>query len=165
MSLTDLKRTKPSILSDRETALTLEALIKALQEGEQGYRIAAAGSTIPDMQRSFAMESTTRAHFALELQTLARAFDAASEICPSVAGGLHRGGNEVKSAFTGKDDLTILLDCERGEDSALRVFREALGLALPDSIRPIIVRQAAEVHSAHDRIRARRDQLSAAWAR
>jgi uncharacterized protein (TIGR02284 family) len=76
----------------------------------------------------------------------------------STAGALHRAWINLKSAITSKDDHAILAECERGEDSAIKEYREAMEKEeLSSPVRDIISRQFTEVRSAHDRIKELRD--------
>jgi uncharacterized protein (TIGR02284 family) len=59
----------------------------------------------------------------------------------------------IKAAITGRDDGVVLSECERGEDSAVASYREALGADLPAPVRAVIERQFSEVRQAHDRVR------------
>ena len=72
----------------------------------------------------------------------------------TVAGALHHGWMNIKSAVTGDDDNAIITECERGEDSALSAYRDALGKDMPAGVRSIVERQFSQVKQAHDRIRA-----------
>jgi uncharacterized protein (TIGR02284 family) len=72
----------------------------------------------------------------------------------SVAATLHRGWINMKSAVTGEDENAVLAECERGEDSAVANYKDALADEnLPSDVRSIIERQYAQVQEAHDRIR------------
>jgi len=74
---------------------------------------------------------------------------------------MHRAWINLKSAIAKRDDHAILAECERGEDSAVKEYKEAIeeeNLAAPT--REIISRQYAEVQSAHDRIKLFRDTMA-----
>ncbi|MEY2537189.1 MAG: hypothetical protein QOG67_929, partial [Verrucomicrobiota bacterium] len=76
----------------------------------------------------------------------------------SASGAMHRAWIDLKSAITSGDDHAILSECERGEDSAIKEYKEAMEeeeLSAP--IRDIISRQYSEVQGAHDRIKVLRD--------
>jgi uncharacterized protein (TIGR02284 family) len=53
----------------------------------------------------------------------------------------------------GNDEAAIVSECERGEDSAVDQYQEALAEDLPMDVRQIINRQYAAIKSAHDRVR------------
>ncbi len=72
----------------------------------------------------------------------------------SVAATLHRGWINIKSAVTGEDENAVIAECERGEDSAVANYKDALADGnLPADIRSIVERQSAQIKEAHDRIR------------
>ena len=75
----------------------------------------------------------------------------------SVAGSLHRGWLNLKSALTGKDDHAVCRR-ERGEDGAVKNYKDALAKNnLPGDLRTIIQRQFAQVQAAHDQVGSLRD--------
>jgi uncharacterized protein (TIGR02284 family) len=60
----------------------------------------------------------------------------------------------IKSVVTGRDDQKIIAEAERGEDVAKAAYAQALGQLLPGQVRSLVERQAAQVRSAHDQVRA-----------
>jgi uncharacterized protein (TIGR02284 family) len=73
----------------------------------------------------------------------------------SVAATLHRGWINIKSAVTGADENAVIAECERGEDSAVSNYQDALNdQNLPADIRSIVERQYTQIKDAHDRVRA-----------
>ena len=72
----------------------------------------------------------------------------------SLAGTVHRGWMNLKAAATRHEDGSIVAECERGEDVALKNFREALREPLPTDLQSLVERQYREIKEAHDRMRA-----------
>jgi uncharacterized protein (TIGR02284 family) len=70
---------------------------------------------------------------------------------------MHRVWINLKSAVTSGDDKAILSECERGEDSAVHEFEDAMNDGLTGQVREIVSHQFAEIKSAHDRVRQLRD--------
>ena len=114
------------------------------------------------MHEIFNEYSLQRARFAGELQNEAVALgESKPEDSSSAAGAMHRAWINLKSAIANHDDHAILAECERGEDSAVKEYKEAMeeeNLAAP--VREIISRQYAEVQNAHDRIKLFRDTMA-----
>jgi uncharacterized protein (TIGR02284 family) len=79
----------------------------------------------------------------------------------SIAGALHRGWVTLKASATKRTDLSILEECERGEDVAKARYRKALEENLPEDVRSIVQRQYDGVQRNHDQIRDLRDQYRA----
>jgi uncharacterized protein (TIGR02284 family) len=143
----------------KETISTINDLIETLKDGQEGFRQAAEAVKNPELKSLFNKFSMQRSRFAGELQSQAVALgESKPEDSSSAAGAMHRAWIDLKSAIAKRDDHAILAECERGEDSAVKEYKEAMeegNLSAP--VREIISRQYAEVQSAHDRIKQLRD--------
>ena len=136
-----------------DTISTLNNLIETCKDGQDGFRSAAGGVRDGELKTLFHTYSQQRAQFAAELQGEVRRLGGDPEKTGSTAAALHRGWINIKSAVTGEDEGAIVSECERGEDSAVRNYEEALRRDLPSDVRSIIERQFGQVKEAHDRIR------------
>ena len=142
-------------MADNDNVIsTLNGLIETCRDGQNGFQSAAEGVTNSELKTLFHGYSQQRAQFVGELQTEVRRLGGDPENMGSVAATLHRGWINIKSAVTGKDESAIIAECERGEDSAVSAYRDALDEDLPANVRTIIDRQYADIKQAHDRIRA-----------
>jgi len=133
---------------------TLNNLIETCKDGENGFRTAAEGVKNSELTTLFNTYSQQRAQFAAELQAEVRNLGGDPENTGSVAATLHRGWINIKSTVTGEDEAAVISECERGEDSAIKNYKEALSATLPANLQTIIQRQFTQVKEAHDRIRA-----------
>jgi len=147
----------------KETISTINDLIETLKDGQEGFRQAAEAVEDPELKSLFNEFSLQRSRFAGELQSQAVALgESKPEDSSSVAGAMHRAWINLKSAIAQRDDHAILAECERGEDSAVKEYLEAMGEEnLAGPVREIISRQYAEVQNAHDRIKQLRDTTAA----
>ena len=136
---------------------TLNGLIETCRDGQEGFKEAAEGVERSDLKSIFYEYSQQRASYVGDLQSLVQTLGGDPENTGSVAGTLHRGWINIKSAVTGQDDGAILNEAERGEDSAKNAYKDALALALPDYIRQTVEKQYAGVQEAHDKVKALRD--------
>jgi uncharacterized protein (TIGR02284 family) len=142
----------------REIVSTINGLIETLKDGQEGFKQAAEGVEDSGLKSLFQEYSQQRAKFAAELQTQARQLgEPEPEESSSAAGAMHRAWINLKSVVTSGDDHAILAECERGEDSAVKEFEEAMEDGLSSPIGEIISRQFSEVKIAHDRIKSLRD--------
>ena len=75
------------------------------------------------------------------------------------SGKIYRAWMDVKATFTGSDRLTVLSNCEFGEDAAQKAYKEAIAEQheLTDSARTLVSKQQAELKTAHDIIKEARD--------
>jgi uncharacterized protein (TIGR02284 family) len=136
---------------------TLNDLIETLKDGEEGFRLSASKVTDPTLRGQFQSLASQRASFASELQAEVAATGGEPAVSGSTSGAIHRGWMGLKTALTGNDDRAILVEAERGEDSAVKNYRTALGKDLPGGVRDVVDRQYRQVMIAHDQIRALRD--------
>jgi uncharacterized protein (TIGR02284 family) len=140
--------------SNEEVISTLNNLIETCRDGQNGFQTAAEGIKNPELKELFYGYSQQRASFVGELQDEVRRLGGDPENTGSVAATLHRGWMGIKSAITGEDEGAVISECERGEDSAVSNYRDALNTDTPANVRQIIERQFSAVKQAHDRIRS-----------
>jgi len=138
---------------NKEAISVLNDLIETLKDGEKGFRIAAQGVDRKDIQQLFLKYAEQRSKFVDELQREVRKLGGDPDESGSLAGAIHRGWINIKSVVTGQDEESVLAECERGEDSAVRNYEEALKKNLPESVRSLIQKQYTQVKEAHDTIR------------
>ncbi len=142
----------------KEIISTINSLIETLKDGEEGFKQAAEAVKDSYLKSLFNEFSQQRARFATELQSQAMNLgETEPEESSSTAGAMHRAWIDLKSAVTSGDDHAILAECERGEDSAVKEYEDALKADLPAPLDDIVSREYAEVKSAHDRIKGLRD--------
>ncbi len=141
-----------------EVISTINNLIETLKDGEKGFKEAADAVKDPQLKSLFQEYSQQRHRFATELQTQAQSLgESEPEKASSTAGAMHRAWINLKSAVTSGDDKAILSECERGEDSAVHEYEEAVRDGLTSPLQDIVSRQFSEIKSAHDRVKHLRD--------
>ncbi|HSI10351.1 MAG: PA2169 family four-helix-bundle protein [Rariglobus sp.] len=140
------------------TLKTLNDLIEVLKDGEQGFMTAATDVRFPDLSLVFSRYAMQRAEFAAELQARVLALGADVETSGSIAGSIHRGWINLKSALSTNEPHAVLAEAERGEDTAVAAYRKAIESAhLDTATQDIISRQYADVKAAHDHVKMLRD--------
>jgi uncharacterized protein (TIGR02284 family) len=142
----------------KEAISTINSLIETLKDGEKGFKEASEAVKDPQLKSLFEQYSQQRQRFATELQAEAAGLgELKPEKSSSAAGAMHRAWINLKSAVTSGDDGAILSECERGEDSAVHEYQEAIQDGLAGAAREIVSRQFVEIKSAHDRVKQLRD--------
>lgn len=136
----------------------LNDLVETSRDGEKGFRTAAEDTKNAELKAVFLRRAQDCAKGAADLQQLVTRLGGHAEEGGSVAGAVHRGWVNLKSAVSGRDDLAILEECERGEDVAKAKYRKALEETLPDDIRVVVQRQYDGVMRNHDQVRDLRDR-------
>lgn len=131
----------------------LNRLIETCRDGEKGYHQAAQGVENPELVELFENYSRQRGRFVAELEAEVRRLGGDPEKSGSVTGAMHRGWLGIKAAATGKDEGAVISECERGEDVAVKHYREALEAPLPPALQTVVQHQYTLVKDAHDHIR------------
>jgi uncharacterized protein (TIGR02284 family) len=147
-------------MDNDEVIAVLNNLIETSIDGEKGFQDSAQDVSDPELQVFFKERARRCGVGARELQDEVRRLGGDPDKGGSVSGALHRRWVDVKSMLTGKDDKAILDEVERGEDIAVKAYREALDANLPSDIRAIVERQYQGVRENHDRVRELRERFT-----
>lgn len=139
----------------------LNDLVETSKDGEYGFEQTAQHVKTPGLRETLAARSRECRRGADELQQCIRQLGGSPDTSGTVAGAMHRGWVSVRAALSTMDDLAMLEECERGEDTAIRRYRDALQEALPDEVRAIVQRQYEGVKRNHDEVKRLRDQARA----
>lgn len=155
--MTDINKESISILND---------LIETSKDGEKGFQTSAEDIKNPAIKAFFLSRSAEIKSSVAELQAAVRSLGGDPETSSSVSGTLHRAWVDLKSTLTGKSDEAVLNEVERGEDVALKAYKEAREKAvkhnLPATVQSLIDKQLTGVQANHDKVKALRDQARAA---
>ena len=137
----------------RDASTLLNGLIEICKDGEEGFRTAATGIHDSTLRRLLESYAHQRAGFAQELQAeVARLGDEPAG-SGDMAGALHRGWMKIRQAISGNDEAAILAECERGEEAAVRAYREAVDRDIAGDAGTVVERQYLQVKDAHDHVR------------
>jgi uncharacterized protein (TIGR02284 family) len=137
-------------------------LVETCKDGMKGYETAAESVENPQIKAELSRFSQQRAQFVNELETQARQIGITARhettlegAALDVAGAVHRGWINLKSALTGQDSKAVLNECENGDAAALKTYEEALTVEnLPTNIKNVIAKQHSEILEAKNKITA-----------
>jgi uncharacterized protein (TIGR02284 family) len=132
---------------------TCNELIEVSLDGELGFRTCAENVKDARLKEYFEAKAARCREGAAQLQHIVREMGDEPRRDSSVSGAIHRFWVGIRGTLSGMSERAILDECERGEDYAETVYREALRHNLPGDVRRVIERQYAEVRANHDRIR------------
>ena len=152
-------------MDSKKAISTLNDLIETCRDGQNGFKEAAENVKSPDLKTFLNQIATERAQFVNELQLEIRTLGGDPQKTGSATGAIHRAWIDIKGTLTGKDDHSILNECERGEDSAVEAYKDALKVGLPAKILSTIERQFQSIKLVHDRVKQMRDSKAAAQRR
>jgi uncharacterized protein (TIGR02284 family) len=145
--------------SDREHAIAaLRSVIEVCRDGERGYSSAADDVRDQWLRQLFWEYAAQRAMFARVLEKVLVALGAKIDPHPTVAGWIHRKWLDFRSSLEHGSPITLLLECERGENAARVLYEHALRVPLPPRVQDILLEQLGEIHAAHDRLDRMRGQ-------
>ena len=136
---------------------TLNELIEVLKDGQHGFQTAAKDVKAPELAQVFEGYAKQRAEFTAKLQANVAALGADVEKSGSVAGTMHRGWINLKSALSTNEPQAVLEEAERGEDVAVAAYKKALEKDLDAATRELVNSQSIAVKAAHDHVRNLRD--------
>lgn len=139
----------------------LNDLIETCKDGEHGFRACAEHTERPEFRAVLLRRADECAAAARELQTHVLELGGRPDEHGSATGALHRGWVAVRGSLAGYTDLAMLQECERGEDTAVKRYRQALEQNLPPVVRLVVQRQYDGALRNHDHIRSMRDSLRA----
>jgi uncharacterized protein (TIGR02284 family) len=148
-------------METKDTISLLNNLIETSKDGQKGFRECANDIENTELKGLFSQRSAECAAAAGELQQLVRSLGGDPETSSSATGTLHRGWVNLKSVLTGHSEKAILNECERGEDVALKHYKEALEKDLPSNVRSILEKQRQGVQRNHDQVKALRNMARA----
>ncbi len=141
-------------ISTDEVRSILTNLAEVCKDGEEGFRESSEKVSRTDLKTLFLEYSSQRARFAATLQTTLAQLGGTPSQSGTFAGAAHRGWINLKAMVAHQDDAAIISEAERGEDVAVKSYREALTKDLPTDVRQIIEQQAREVQETHNKVRA-----------
>ncbi|WP_122316787.1 PA2169 family four-helix-bundle protein [Pseudomonas cichorii] len=148
---------------NKESIDLLNDLIETSKDGQKGFETSAEDLKNPDLKNFFQAHAAECSAAVRNLQAEVRSLGGDPETKSSVAGSLHRVWVDLKSTLTGKSDEAILNEVERGEDHALKTYKEALAKAtekqLPPNVVNLIRDQLNGTQRNHDQIKLLRDQV------
>lgn len=144
-----------------DVTATLNDLIEACKDGEAGFKTCAESIRDTQLKQPLLALADSCRDAAQELCALLMARGSNPEERSSLSGTLHRRWIDIKSSLMGNDDDSIMKECERGEDHALKNYRRALEKDLPLDVRSVVERQYQGVIQNHERMRILRDRAHA----
>lgn len=145
-------------MKNDDVIATLNNLIETCRDGELGFRHVAERARSAQLRVLFTRRADDCALAAADLASCVRQLGGKPDSGGSAAAALHRGWAALRNGIAGTGDLSLLEDCERGEDMALERYRRALEHDLPEPERTLVSRQLEGVQRNHAEVRALRDQ-------
>jgi uncharacterized protein (TIGR02284 family) len=137
----------------RYTIVTLSELLAVTRDGENGFATCAEHVRSDSLRQLFMSRASRHAVAAAELRGLISQLGGDPAMRGRVFSTSRRGWTTLSASLTQNTDEALVDECERGEDHALEVYRNALDDHLPEFVRQVVLRQFEGLMSDHDQIR------------
>jgi uncharacterized protein (TIGR02284 family) len=137
----------------RYTIVTLSELLAVTEEGENGFISCAERARADVLRQIFVSRASRHALAAAELRGLIGQLGGDPATRGKIVSTNRRGWATLPAALTQNNDDALIDECERGEDHALEVYRNALDDHLPEFVRQVVLRQFEDLMSDYDEIR------------
>jgi uncharacterized protein (TIGR02284 family) len=159
---TDYATTAETTADRSDVVDVLNDLIEVCKDGEYGFNECAEHAKAAAIKTTLSARARDCASGASELQALVKTYGGEPETGGTAGGAIHRGWVSIRSALTSKDDVAVLEEAERGEDKALKAYRDASAKHLPIDVQAVIRKQLQGTQANHDQIKVLRDSVKAA---
>jgi uncharacterized protein (TIGR02284 family) len=146
-------------LEAKDVVDVLNDLLENARDGEYGFQACANEVESMQLKQVFRDRAAACGAAASELGKMIHRFGGEVDDGGSVSGAMHRGWVHVKGSLGADSALSMLEECERGEDAAVARYRKALKEPLPSDVRALVERQAEGAQRNHHQVKALRDQL------
>ncbi|MES2978914.1 MAG: PA2169 family four-helix-bundle protein [Pseudomonadota bacterium] len=139
----------------------LRVLAQACQTASDRFRVCAEVADSADVKALLTRRGLEYLAAANELQAHQQRLEAmpggiSTDETGAVVGWAPPGG------LTGFSELALIEECERGEDTVLEAFADALALPLEPAVKEVTERQRLEAKNGHSQVRTLRDRVRAA---
>ncbi len=139
-------------LPNQKVVSILRDLMEASKDGEQGYKDAADDVKDKELSAMLLEFSMQRGGFVNDLRQLVHNLGGETEFSGSILGILHRRWMDVKFGVAGSNPSSVLKECLRGDNSALKKYEIHLGQDLPENIRRYAANQYEIIKENHETI-------------
>lgn len=127
----------------------LNDLLTKSYDAEKGYKQAADQVKSNRLKSIFERRAQQRYDFGHELKNEIRNLGGTPDKGTSIAGDLHRGWINIKSALSFDTEESVLEECSRGEQNAINEYNEVLKESnLPVRLRAVLENQRNSIQMA-----------------
>lgn len=148
-------------MDTKDVAQVLNDLIENSRDGALGFGECAKHVQSTELRTLFTERAAACERAAQELENCLARYGERADAGGTAAGAVHRGWVALRGSLSGKSDLAMLEECERGEDAAVARYRNALQKTLPPDVREILQRHYEGALRNHDQVKALRERYRA----
>jgi uncharacterized protein (TIGR02284 family) len=140
-------------MDSQNTISVLNDLIETCFDSQKGFQEASGHARAPEIKNFFSEAGRERGRYAMSLMREVRNLGGSPENGGSTGAALHKFWINIVDTLSGRGDATLLAEAERGEDSAVRAYEDALQKGLPSYIHSLLEAQCASIKRTRDLIK------------
>jgi len=141
-----------------EITESLQDLLEKNYDAEKGFTKAMGNVKSVSLKNFLKNQAAQRSRFATELDQELRNLNEEPIESGSVTGDLHRAWIDIKSAFTGNEEESVLEECIRGEKASAEEYEEKLEkYNYPPHLAEVLRNQSNEIHQTLSRVKRLED--------
>lgn len=136
----------------------LQELLEKNYDAQKGFKKAMENADSQNLKLFLQKQAAQRSRFANELTDELRQLNEEPKESGSFTGDMHRTWIDIKTAFTGNDDESVLEECIRGEKASAEEYEDKLKDGIfPPRIASVIQKQSKEIHQTLSRVKRLED--------
>ena len=147
-----------------DTIAILNDLIDNCFDSERGFQEAADNATDTSLKNFLGEASRERGRYTLSLLREVRSLGGGYGGRGSTGAAFHRLWMNIIGTLSGSDDQKLLAEADRGEDSLLKSYEEALQKGLPSSVDSVLQAQYAGIRRTQELVKNMRAAAKSACA-
>src|SRR5262245_60804137 len=144
-------------MNNTEVISMLKNLVETCRRGQKGFQNAADTIHNSEFRRLFNIFSQQRVQFITELQSevhrLGGNTSKDNDPVKQLNNTVPFQNPSAKKSTGGRDEATVISECQREEEAAVNDYQEALKADLPLDVQYVVKRQYMDIKDAFDRIR------------
>ena len=141
--------------TNKELVKHLNGLLEKNNDAVRGYKEAAAEVKNSSLKTFLERNAGTRRSFVQDLKQEVVSLGGNPEDDTSIAADIHRGWINFKTALSGDDDESVLEECVRGEEAALKEYDGVLkDYDVPQGLRSKMQTQRDQIQQTHAELKS-----------
>lgn len=141
--------------TSKELIKHLNGLLEKNNDAVRGFKEAAGEVKNPSLKTFLERNAGTRQSFVQDLKQEVRSLGGNPEDDTSVAADVHRGWINFKTALSGNNDESVLEECIRGEEAALKEYDNVMkDYDIPQGLRSKMQNQRDQIQQAHTELQS-----------
>ena len=141
--------------TNKELINHLNELLEKNVDAVRGYKEAAKDVKNPSLKTFLERNASSRQSFVQDLKQEVVSLGGDPKDDTSVAADLHRGWINFKTALSGNDEESVLEECIRGEEAALKEYDSVMkDYEIPQGLRSKMQTQRDQIQQTHTELKS-----------